>query len=99
VYLYNALYVPNLTFLAILKALYPIGFHTCFWIFLALQDQAILSWATVLCLGIFLVGSLHFLLETSIKIMRMVYRVIKKWCKKGSKNQVTDSNKNKKGNK
>ena len=89
-YLVNSFYVPHFKILAIIKALYPISFHACFVVFLTTEDEFFLSYATVTCLGVFLIGSLHILLETAFKMLRLLIKLIKKLCKNGSKNQVAD---------
>ena len=61
-----------------------------------IEDTTILANVTVACLSVFLVGSLHFLIETGIQMLIMVKKVIKKICGKKSINQVSDVKKQKK---
>ena len=80
VYFLNSLTVPKLKALAILKALYPIGFHICFVIFQTVEDDIILSYATIGCLSIFLIGSCHYLIESVVKAFRSIHKTLKDLC-------------------
>jgi len=88
-YLYNSFTVPTFKVLAILKALYPIIFHCCFVIFLLVKDEAVLSYTTIACLGIFLMGSFHYLIEVVVRVVRATYRALAAMCNNG-KNKISN---------
>ena len=99
VYFFNSLSVPSYKILAILKAIYPLCFHTCFIIFLCSDDNYTLALTTIACLSIFLVGSFHHCIETIFKSVKGIHEGVVNLCSKGSKNQVCDINdKNKRKN-
>ena len=70
VYLVNSCSVPNFRVLAILKAIYPIIFHTCFMIFHLSDDDIVLSYTVIGCLSIFLIGSFHHFIESMVKSIK-----------------------------
>lgn len=96
IYLYNSFYVPSWKVLAILKALYPIGFHMCFVIFLVFEDAEILSYTSIICLCVFLVGSIHYLIESAVKMIRIIIKVVKRLYKKFKNNKISDRKNGKK---
>ena len=89
-YLVNSFTVPRYKLLAILKALYPVIFHGCFFIFLYSEDNFVLSVTCIGCLAVFLLGSLHHFIESIVKIVKSMYLLCKFILKKikGNKGKV-----------
>jgi hypothetical protein len=61
-------------------------------------DEVVLAYVTIVCLGVFLLGSSHYIAEAVVMAVRAVYKGAKRLCKteEGSKNRVADLKKNKK---
>jgi hypothetical protein len=88
VHLYTAFSVPKMKILAILKAFYPLAFLACFIGFQYMENELLLSYLVVICPSIFLLGSLHFLLESTVQTFKYCYQIIRKICRKIGRNQV-----------
>lgn len=49
-------------------------------VFMLTEDNTMLTMATFLCLSVFLLGSIHYLLETIVVISYFLYSFFKKHC-------------------
>ncbi len=78
-------------FLCVLKGIYPVIFHSCFAIFMTASGSSILVIASIVCLTVFLIGSIHHLLETIVVVIRFFFRVIRKRCRTSQIKPVSSS--------
>lgn len=76
--LYNSFYVTSWKILDILKAIYPLAFHSCFIVFMSSRSNGVLTYTSIVCLTVFLLGSVHHLLEAVIRAIRWVIKALKK---------------------
>jgi hypothetical protein len=87
--LYNSFYVLRYKILQVLKGLYPVLFWSCFIVFIYSSDNLLLTMTTFFCLSVFLIGSIHYLLETVVVVVYFIYSFIKNHCQ--ISNKVRDS--------
>lgn len=51
-------------------------------------DIKTIAIASIVCLTIFLVGSIHYIIEGFVKVVKLFVRYMKGFCKRSSKNRV-----------
>lgn len=87
--LYNSFYVEEYRLLSIIKGFYPVLFQSCFVVFMLSENNLVLIMTTFFCLSVFLIGSMHYLLETAAAFLAFTYSFLKNTCR--ASNKISDS--------
>jgi hypothetical protein len=66
---------------SLILAIYPFLFHCCFLVFYWVKSYNLLVVTQLICLGVFLLGSIHHTLTICCDIVYAVVKLIRKLCK------------------
>ena len=79
--LYLALHAPSWRPSWVLKAVYPLVLHACFFVFMLASDPSVLTYTGIIYLATLLLGAVHHFLETLAVLAISIYSGLRKLCK------------------
>ena len=79
--LVSSFYAEERKISTVIKAIYPIILHVCFFIFMFSRENAVLAIVSIIYLSVLIVGAIHYFIESTYLSVRYIYKALKKLCK------------------